>query len=114
MFCDSSKDVLGVQVGMEVVRQGLVVGVQAEVLLDTWCAWTLIRRELVPEGKVLGEGTVGVRCVHREVVYYPTAELEVVIGDKKIVTKARVSDGLLVQLLLGQDVPKSDSDIVEN
>ena len=60
-----------------------------EVLWDTGSARTLVWRELVPEGKVK---MVGVRCAHGEVVHYPTAELEVVVGDKKIITKAGVSD----------------------
>ena len=102
------------------VRRGLVEGVPVEVLLDTGSARTLVRRELVPEGKVIGGKVVGVRCTHGEVVHYPTAE--VVVGDKKIITKAGVSDRLPVQLLLGRDVPElfsllatiSGSDCVES
>ena len=86
MFCDNLDDVLGVEEGVGVVRQGLVEGVPVEVLLDTGSARTLVRRELVPEGKVIGGKMVGVRCAHGEVVHYPTAELEVVVGDKKIIT----------------------------
>ena len=65
-----------------------------------------VRKELVPEGKVLEERMVGVRCAHGEVVYYPIAELDVVVGDKKVVVRAGVSDRLPVQLLLGRDVPE--------
>ena len=56
MFCDNSEDVLKVEVWEGVVRQGLVEGVPVEVLLDTGSARTLVRKELVPEGKVMGEG----------------------------------------------------------
>ena len=106
MFCDNSEDVLGVEVGEGVVRQGLVEGVPVEVLLDTGSARTLVRKELVPEGKVMGGKMVGVRCAHGEVVHYPIAELEVVVGDENIIVKAGVSDRLPVQLLLGRDVPE--------
>ena len=104
MFCDNAEDVLGVEVGEGVVRQGWVEGVPVEVLLDTGSARTLVRKELVPEERVLKGRTVGVRCAHGEVVHYPIAELEVVVGDQKITVKAGISDRLPVQLLLGRDV----------
>ena len=43
-------------------------------------------------------------CAHDEVVHYPIAELEVVVGDQKITVKVGISDRLPVQLLLGRDV----------
>ena len=51
-----------------------------EILLDTGSARTLVRKELVPEGKVLGGTMVGVRCAHGEVVHYQIATLEVAVG----------------------------------
>ena len=76
-------------------------GMPVEVLLDTESVRTLVRKELVPEGKVLEGRMVGVRCAHGEVVHYPIAELEVAVGDTKIHIRAGVSDRLPVQLLLG-------------
>ena len=106
MFCDDSENAFLAEVGERVVRQGLVEGVPVEILLDTGSARTLVRKELVPEGKVLGGTMVGVRCAHGEVVHYPIATLEVAVGGKKIAIRAGVSDRLPVQLLLGRDVPE--------
>ena len=80
MFCDNSENVLGAEVGEGVVRHGLVEEVPVEVLLDTGSVRILVRKELVPEGKVLEGRMVGVRCAHGEVVHYPIAELEVAVG----------------------------------
>ena len=92
--------------GVDVVRQGMVEGRPVEILLDTGSARTLVRKELVPVGKVLEGRTVVVRCAHGESVRYPVADLELTIGGWKIKVKAGVSDRLPVQLLLGRDVPK--------
>ena len=53
-FCGDVGSAFGVEAGEGVVRQGNVEGVPVEVLLDTGSARTLVRKELVPEGKVLG------------------------------------------------------------
>ena len=54
----------------EVFRKGLVEGKPAEVLLDTGSARTLVRQELVPEGKVLGDRAVVVCRAYGESVQY--------------------------------------------
>ena len=105
MVRDAS-NVLGAEAGEGAVRQGMVEGVPVEVLLDTGSARTLVRKELVPEGKVLKEETVAVRCAHGESVRYPLAELEIAVGGKTMTIRAGVSDRLPVQLLLGRDVPE--------
>ena len=48
-----------------VVRQALVEGVPEEIWLDTGSAQTLVRRDLVPEARLLVERTAVVRCGHR-------------------------------------------------
>ena len=89
-----------------VVRQGKVEGVPVEVLLDMGSARTLVRKELVPEGKVLKGKTVVVRGVLGGSVRYPLAELEITIGGRTMVVQAAMSGRLPVQLLLGRDVPE--------
>ena len=74
------------------------------VLLDTGSARSLVRRELVPEDKVLAGKVVAVRCAHGEIVRYPLAELEVTVDGRKIAITAGVAEKLPVQLLLGRDV----------
>lgn len=58
----------GVKV-QEVFQGGLVESRPVEILLDTGSAWTLVRWELVPGGKVLADRAVVVRCAHGESVH---------------------------------------------
>ena len=106
LFCteEGTADVLGTDIGEGVTRQGTVEGVPAEMLLDTRSARTLVRRELMPEDKVLAGKVVAVRCAHGEIVRYPLAELEVTVDGRKIAITAGVAEKLPVQLLLGRDV----------
>lgn len=108
LFCKDEKteDVLGTEAGDEALRQGTVEGVPVQILLDTGSARTLVRRDLVPEGKVLADETVVVRCAHGESVRYPLADLEIAVQGKRFVIRAGVSDKLPVQLLLGRDAPE--------
>jgi len=89
----------------EVFRKGLVEGNPVEVLLDTGSARTLVRRELVPEGKVMEDRAVVVRCAHGEGVRYPLADVSVQIAGRTFTVRAGVSEHLPVQMLLGRDAP---------
>ena len=100
------EDVFGTEAGDEVVRHGMVEGVPVQILLDTGSARTLVRRDLVPEDKVLEGEAVVVRCAHGESVRYPLADLEIAVEGKQFVIRAGVSDKLPVQLLLGRDAPE--------
>ena len=107
LFCDE-EDSFGAGVEgevQEVVREGLVEGKPAKVLLDTGSARTLVRRELVPEGKVLVGQGVAIRCAHGENVRYPLADIVVEVGGRQFAVRAGVADQLPVQILLGRDVP---------
>ena len=73
------------------VRQGKVEGVPVEVLLYTGSARTLVKKELVPEGKVLEGKTVVVRGMHGGSVRYPLAELEITVGGRTMVVQVAVS-----------------------
>ena len=107
LFCDE-EDSFGVGVEgevQEVVREGLVEGKPAKVLLDTGSARTLVRSELVQGGKVLVGQEVAIRCAHGESVRYPLADIDVEVGGRQFVVRAGVADQLPVQILLGRDVP---------
>ena len=84
----------------EATIEGTLVG---DVLLDTGCTRTLVRRELVPEEKMLQGESVAVRCAHGDTVLYPLAEVELEMEGQ---VEAAVSDGLPVSMLLGTDVPE--------
>ncbi len=100
LFCDGG-------VGPAATRKGKVEGAEAEdILLDTGCSRTMVRRELVPEGKFLEGEAVTVRCAHGDMVLYPLAEVELELEGRKRTVKAAVSETLPVSVLLGTDVPE--------
>ena len=92
--------------GMEVCRTGLVEGTPvADILLDTGCSRTLVRRDLVPPGK-LKEGVVTIRCACGDTINYPLAEVEIMVGGRQICVEAGASETLPTSVLLGVDVPE--------
>ncbi len=86
-----------------VPRPGTVEGTQVpDVLLDTGCSRTLLRRDLVPAEKILeGEG-VAIRCTVR----YPLAKVQVQINGHTMEVEAAVSGMVPTSVLLGTDVPE--------
>ena len=108
LYCGEGDTLVGDAGGEveEVVCEGMVEGNPVKMLLDTGSARTLVRRELVPEGRVLGGQVVAVRCAHGESVRYPLADISVEIGGKQRVIRAGVCDKLPVPILLGRDVPE--------
>ena len=77
------------------------------ILLDTGCARTMVRKDLVSAGKIMMGDVVTIRCAHGDTVLYPLAavELEVVV--------LRCQWNLLClkiyqyhAVLLGRDVPQ--------
>ena len=76
-----------------------------DILLDTGCSKTLVRRDLVPTGKVLQE-PVPIRCAHGDTVMYPLANVELQLGGVVFTVEAAVSDRLPMSVLLGTDVPQ--------
>ena len=75
-----------------------------DVLLDTGCSRTLVRRDLVPESKRL-DGSVAIRCAHGDTVEYPLATVDISVGNEKFSIEAGVADALPASVLLGTDVP---------
>ena len=73
-----------------------------DILLDTGCFKTLVRRELVPREKILQE-QVPFWCTHVETVMYPLANIEVQLGGVALTVEVAVSDRLLMLVLLGTD-----------
>ena len=62
----------------ELRKHGVVEGRHADnILLDTGCSRTLVRKELVPEEKILDGEAVAIRCAHGDTVLYPLAQVEV-------------------------------------
>ena len=89
-------------------RSGAVEGTAAAVeniLLDTGCSRTLVHQELVPRRKMLEGEAVAIHCAHGDTVLYPLALVQMVVGGRDMKVKAAVSENLLMDVLLGTDVP---------
>ena len=86
-------------------RQGVVEGrYVSDILLDTGCSRTLVRRDLVPSKNMQEGDVVTIRCAHGDTVLYPLADVEVEVGGRRIQVEAAVSDTLPMSVLLGTDV----------
>ena len=91
--------------GKPVQRSGTIEGVRVDdIVLDTGCAYTMIRRDFVPPEKLLPGSTVSLRCAHGDVVTYPLATMTIEIGGLELPVTVAVADRLPVSALLGTDV----------
>ena len=76
-----------------------------DLLLDTGCLRTIVRRDLVGDEQWLdGESTI-IQCAHGDAIAYPLAEVKLEMEGKPVLVKAAVSDTLLQSVLVGTDVP---------
>ena len=90
-----------------VCRSEQVEGIQVnQIVLDTGCSRTMVRRDLVPGHKLIEGDAVTIWCAHGDTVLYPVAQLELQVNGVPVCVEAAVSESLLVQILLGTDVPE--------
>ena len=88
-------------------RSGNVEGREVDdVVLDTGCACTMVRQDLVPKKRLVAGATVHLRCAHGDVVTYPLATVKLEIEGVVLAVTAAVADKLPVSVLLGTDVPE--------
>ena len=88
------------------LRSGFVEGNKVEdIVLDTGCSRTMIRRDLVPTTKILDDA-VTVQCAHGDTVAYPLAVVELTVDGLPLTVEAALSDTLPTAVLLGRDVPE--------
>ena len=52
----------------------------SDILLDTGCSRTLVRRDLVPSKNMQEGDVVTIRCAHGDTVLYPLTDVEVEVG----------------------------------
>ena len=94
------------QTDRTVLRSGFVEGNKVEdIVLDTGCSRTMIRRDLVPTTKILDDA-VTVQCAHEDTVAYPLAVVELTVDGLPLTVEAALSDTLPTAILLGRDVPE--------
>ena len=95
------------RLGRSVVRVGKVEGaVVSEVVLDTGCSRTMVRRDLVPEENLLPGEAVTVLCAHGDAMLYPLAYVDMEVEGMQLRTKAAIAKELPVAALLGTDIPQ--------
>eukprot|EP00731_Ephydatia_muelleri_P003135 Em0001g3135a len=99
-------DITRRQTDRTVLRSGFVEGNKVEdIVLDTGCSRTMIRRDLVPTTKILDDA-VTVQCAHGDTVAYPLAVVELTVDGLPLTVEAALSDTLPTAVLLGRDVPE--------
>ena len=66
------------------------------ILLDTGCARTMVRKDLVSAGKIMMGDVVTIRCAHGDTVLYPLAAVELEVDGLKMSVEPAVSQNLPV------------------
>lgn len=84
----------------------MIQNTPVEMLVDTGCSYTLVKKRLVPDSCLLDGETVAVQCAHGDVIEYPVAEVEIVIEGVKKNVKVGVSESLPQPVLAGTDILK--------
>ena len=88
-------------------RSGKVEGREVDdVVLDTGCACTMVRQDLVPKERLVAGAIICLRCAHGDVVTYPLATVKLEIEGVALPVTAAVAEKLPVSVLLGTDVPE--------
>ena len=88
-------------------QSGRVEGIHVDqIVFDTGCSRTMVRRDLVPENKLIEGDAVTIQCAHGDTVLYPVAQVELQVDGVPVCVEAAVSKSLPVQVLLGTDVPE--------
>ena len=76
-----------------VAKAGLVEGKPvSSILLDTGCSRTLVRKDLVPQHKLLHGEAVAIRCAHGDTVLYPLAEVDLEVDGYPLHVEAAISE----------------------
>ena len=94
------------QADRAVLHSRLVEGNKVhDIVLDTGCSRTMIRKDLVPTTKMLDDAVM-VQCAHGDTVAYPLAVVELIVDSLPLTVEAALSDTLPTAVLLGRDVPE--------
>ena len=92
--------------GKSPCREGSVNGkLVKDIVLDTGCSRTMVRRELIREDDLTGEA-ITIRCAHGDTVLYPLALVRISVDGRILNVEAAASTTLPVSVLLGTDVPQ--------
>ncbi|KAL5496441.1 hypothetical protein EMCRGX_G012724 [Ephydatia muelleri] len=93
--------------GKPMYKTGKVEGQKVtDILLDTGCSRTMVRRNLVAIEKVIVGRVATITCAHGDTKLHPLALVEVELDGSHIQVEAALSEELPVSVLLGTDVPE--------
>ena len=91
--------------GPEVLQPGKVEGTQVcDILLDTGCSRTLIRKDLVSEESLLPGEAVAIRCAHGDTVLYPLAQVQLEVEGQTMEATVAVADKLPMSVYCWEQV----------
>ena len=79
---------------------------RSDILLDTGCSRTMVRRNLVAMEKIIVGRVATITCAHGDTKLHPLALVEVELDGSHIQVEAALSEELPVSVLLGTDVPE--------
>ena len=86
------------------LQRGSIDGKAVQMLIDTGCDRTMVASNVVNQAKVDLKKKVPVLCIHGNTVIYPTATVELQIGEWRRSATVVVAPELPVAVLLGQDL----------
>ena len=93
--------------GRPMYKTGKVEGQKVtDILLDTGCSRTKVRRNLVAMEKIIVGRVATITCTHGDTKLHPLALVEVELDGSHIQVEAALSEELPVSVLLGTDVPE--------
>ena len=97
------------------LRHGTLEGRLVRILVDTGCDRTMISAGQVPSSKVDHSTVVPVLCVHGDTMQYPTAWVELRLGQWRERCHVVVAPNLPVDVLLGTDTyPMERAEVVQS
>ena len=86
------------------LRRGTLDGRPVQMLIDTGCTSTMVSASYIKPDKLDYCNTEKILCVHGDMVCYPTAEVNLRLGQWSQIAKVVVAPGIAVPVLLGTDI----------
>ena len=92
------------------LRRGILNGRSVQMLIDTGCTNTMVSARYIDPNILDCSNTVEILCVHGDKVCYPTAEVNLRLGQWSQFSRVVVASDIPVPVLLGTDIYKLTTD----
>ena len=86
------------------LRRGMLNGKPVQMLIDTGCTKTMVSADYIHPNCLDIDNQEKILCVHGDMVSYPTAKVNLKLGQWSQVAKVVVAPGIPVPVLLGTDI----------